>query len=159
MRLRNQQKSPYSEKDLIEITKSNLKPSLSHLLFSVTINNLNDFWQQAKRAETLLANQKHLAHSLPRVHEIGYEDDTTPPIELDVEALTTGNRLTCWNCRQNGHSFSVTNGGDSFDTNIVPCPVLVRMIEPERKIEILVNTNRSRVEEEKYMIREIAAKN
>lgn len=106
LKLRNQQRSPYPEKDLIEIMKSNLKPSLSHLLFSVKMSCLNEFCQQAKRAESLLSSQRQQygqrQFQAPKVHEIVYEEDLAPGVCL--EAISS-NRLNCWNCGQMGHSF------------------------------------------------------
>ncbi|XP_065356327.1 uncharacterized protein LOC135950718 [Calliphora vicina] len=108
MKLRNQQRTPYTERDLVEIMKSNLKPSLSHLLFSVTTSSLNEFCQQAKRAENLINSQRQTFQSrqpVPaRVHELQLGDEVPVSI-LEIDALATNSRYICWNCKQSGHSF------------------------------------------------------
>lgn len=71
LRFRNQQKNLYSEWDLVEIMRGNLNSSLSHLLFSVTTEGLNDFCELGKRAENLLASHKQsFVQRSPKVHGI-----------------------------------------------------------------------------------------
>lgn len=108
VKLRNQQRSPYSEENLVEIMKGNLKSSLAALIFPVKIFGLNHFRQEVKRAESMLANQRQAyqqrSYQPPRVHEIAYEEEASGT-DFEIDAINHSSRYTCWNCRQVGHSY------------------------------------------------------
>lgn len=108
VKLRNQQRSPYSEEDLVEIMKGNLKSSLASLIFPIKIYGLNHFRQEVKRAESMLANQRQAyqqrSFQPPRVHEIEYENEASGT-DFELDAINASSRYTCWNCRQLGHSY------------------------------------------------------
>lgn len=106
LKMRNQQRSPYDENDLVEIMKGNLKSSLASLIFPIQIKGLNHFRQEVKRAELMVAGQRQAYQQRTfqpqKVHELEY---TEAESELDVDALAVSNRYTCWNCRKVGHSY------------------------------------------------------
>lgn len=106
--LRNQQNTPYSEIDLVEIMKGNLKPSLASLMFSIRVSGLNQFRQEVRRAESMLTNQRQAyqqrSYQQPRVHELSYEDE--PFVDFEVDAIQRSGRLVCWNCGHEGHNFN-----------------------------------------------------
>lgn len=118
IKLRNQQRQPYSEEDLVEIMKGNLKASLAALIFPIRIFGLQQFRYEVKRAENMLASQRQTYQSRTyqsaRVNEINYEAQETS-MDFEVEAISANNRYTCWNCRKSGHSY-------------VECPIPVSRI-------------------------------
>lgn len=107
IRLRNQQRSPYTDTDLVEIMKSNLKHSLAQLVFPLKIYGLAQFVEEVKKAENLLYNQKQTfpprSYAPQRVNEIEY-DEEMPDFEIEVDAMGFSH-YKCWNCQQTGHSF------------------------------------------------------
>ncbi|XP_059220925.1 uncharacterized protein LOC131995808 [Stomoxys calcitrans] len=113
VKLRNQQRFPYSERDLVEIMKGNLKSALAALIFPIKLRGLNHFRQEVKRAESMLANQRQAyqqrSFQAPRVHELYYEEANMETVHeavnLEVDALKDTTKYTCWNCRKSGHSY------------------------------------------------------
>lgn len=103
--LRNQQQTPISEQNLVEILKSNLKPAMSQLLFSVNVSSLASFRKEGRRAENLLVSQRHFNTRYPvrQINEIGIGEHSTDVVEVD--GLNTDRKLVCWNCRAEGHTF------------------------------------------------------
>ncbi|XP_075147243.1 uncharacterized protein LOC142221410 [Haematobia irritans] len=108
VKLRNQQRIPYSERDLVEIMKGNLKSSLASLIFPIKLHGLNHFRQEVKKAEAMLANQRQAyqqrSYQAPRVHELEYRE-VGQESEFEVEAIGPSSRYTCWNCKKVGHGY------------------------------------------------------
>ncbi|XP_073838452.1 uncharacterized protein [Musca autumnalis] len=113
LKLRNQQRVPYSENDLVEIMKGNLKSSLAALIFPIRIHGLNHFQQEVKRAENMLSNQRQTfqqrSYPMQRVHELYYEEpymeENREEVEMEVDAIRDTTKYTCWNCKKPGHSY------------------------------------------------------
>ncbi|XP_059217004.1 uncharacterized protein LOC131994293 [Stomoxys calcitrans] len=113
IKMRNQQRVPYNECDLVEIMKGNLKSSLAALIFPIRIHGLNHFRQEVKRAEAMIAGQRQAyqqrPYQPPRVHELHYEEAFVEPrnetVGVEVDALRDTTKYTCWNCRKRGHSY------------------------------------------------------
>lgn len=101
--LRNQQKNPLAENDLIDIMKGNLKPQMAQLIFPVKIYGLTHFSEECRKAESLLTNQR-LANPRPvrQVNEL--DDNNDYLIELDIDAMNIKSP-TCFNCKKAGHNF------------------------------------------------------
>uniref|UniRef100_A0A1I8PBB0 CCHC-type domain-containing protein n=1 Tax=Stomoxys calcitrans TaxID=35570 RepID=A0A1I8PBB0_STOCA len=107
MQLRTQQKAPYSENEMVEIMRGNLKSSLAQMIFSARISNLGEFYREVKRAENLIASHRQ-QYSRPgppqRVHELAWEE-ALPPEILEVDAIQDRTKIKCWNCEAEGHSW------------------------------------------------------
>ncbi|XP_059221494.1 uncharacterized protein LOC131996064 [Stomoxys calcitrans] len=108
MQLRTQQKAPYSEDEMVEIMRGNLKSSLAQMIFSARISNLGEFYREVKRAENLIASHRQ-QYSRPgppqRVHELAWEE-ALPPEILEVDAIQDRTKIKCWNCEAEGHSWN-----------------------------------------------------
>ncbi|XP_075150786.1 uncharacterized protein LOC142224894 [Haematobia irritans] len=118
LHLRNQQRHPINEQDLVDIMKNNLKPSMMQLLFAVRPYGLDHFRAEARRAENMITHQRNsnTARYPPKnVHEFDIE-----PIEqqeiLEIDAMK-GRKLICWNCKVEGHTFI------EYDVVTPTCPV------------------------------------
>lgn len=105
MNLRNQQREPISEHNLVRIMKGNLKPAMAHLLFSSNINDLTHFMREGRRAENLLNSQKQFQGRYPirQVNELDFNDVSSP--EPSIDAIEKQRKLICWNCKVEGHTF------------------------------------------------------
>lgn len=103
--LRNQQRTPYSERDLIAIVKGNLKPALAQLIFAVKMRDLGELVREVKRAESLVNYQNHQyppkPKFVPRVHEIEMDYPEQYESNPEVDAIT----WQCWNCKETGHGW------------------------------------------------------
>lgn len=107
IRLRNQLRSPISERDIVSIMKGNLKSPMAQLLFPVQSISLAQFAKECRRAENLLNNHRSFSNRFPprSVHELDYEDVVAEETS-EVDAFNTNVRkLICWNCKKEGHTF------------------------------------------------------
>lgn len=105
VKLRNQQRSPYEEREMVEIMRGNLRPSLAQMIFSAKMSSLGEFYREVKRAENLVFSQRQYnrPNFAPRVNEITWEEDVQQVLE--VNAIRDQSRLKCWNCGCDGHSW------------------------------------------------------
>ncbi|XP_073816755.1 uncharacterized protein [Musca autumnalis] len=108
VKLRNQQRYPYSERDLVEIMKGNLKSSLAALIFPIKLEGLNHFRQEVRKAEAMIASQRQAhqqrTYQQLKVHEIDFgQEEVKEGFELD--AIGARSKYTCWNCKKAGHSY------------------------------------------------------
>lgn len=90
IKLRNQQQNPYVKEQLIEIMRGNLKPSLTQIMFSVSLKTLSEFCREVRRAENLLAIQSQMyQRSSPaqRVHELYSVEDEQTLLDLEVDGI------------------------------------------------------------------------
>ena len=105
LEMRNQQRNPLSETDLVEIMKGNLKTSMAQLVFSIRIFGFAHFQKECKRAERLLANQRtpNYQYNRPyqRVNELDF--DPNNPEYVDCDAIGVSRNVCCYNCNQMGH--------------------------------------------------------
>lgn len=107
LQLRNQQKTPYAEAEMVQIMRGNLKPSLAQMIFSARLQTLGEFCREVKRAENLLFNQRQQyqrPNNPPRINELSY-DEELPQGDLEIEAIREQSRQKCWNCEREGHSW------------------------------------------------------
>lgn len=80
----------------------NIRTPMARLLFPVKVNSLAQFTGECCRAENLLYNQKgNLVE--------GYNQETYILTEInnraEVDAMAGATKLTCWNCKTEGHKF------------------------------------------------------
>ncbi|XP_073816257.1 uncharacterized protein [Musca autumnalis] len=106
LHLRNQQRHPIGEQDLVDIMKSNLKPSMMQLLFAIRPCSLDHFRAEARRAENMLNNQRTVnpKYINKQINELNLVQEEQTEF-LDVDAITKERKLICWNCREEGHTF------------------------------------------------------
>lgn len=107
IQLRNQQRSPYREEEIVEIMRGNLKPSLAQMIFSTKFRSLGDFWREVRRAENLVMSHRSQYQRLgpqPRVSELDIEAEVVHA-DLEIDAISQQSRFKCWNCGGNGHSW------------------------------------------------------
>ena len=109
MKLRNQQGTPFSERDLVDIIKGNILPGLAQLIFAAQITDLAVLVKEIKKAENLISSQKpkygqsqNYGH---RVNELAWEGDDLRYDYPEVAAIRAASQFRCWNCQVLGHSF------------------------------------------------------
>lgn len=104
--LNNQQRCPYDETKLMGVLRTNLKPSLSNMIFAVSVRNLAEFCRVVKSADCQLMSQRQQfqQRQFQKVNEIDIDGDI-PTDQLEVEALRDTSKYKCWNCKIVGHGF------------------------------------------------------
>lgn len=114
VRLKNQMRIPIPEFEIVRIIKDNLKDGLVQLIYAKNIDSIDDLLEECKRAEVTMSKRlsfrQQQPHNYRRIHELEHDLNETFENALDVEALhnnktTTTKILTCWNCKQSGHTF------------------------------------------------------
>lgn len=115
LRLQN----PLPDSTLMDIIKRNLNSNLRFLLFNINATDLNEFRDQARKAEKFIRETKFSNPSTVQTRNIDeldvtFEDEEkSKDIDPQLEAIKILNRkgkfdysgIQCWNCMSFGHSY------------------------------------------------------
>ena len=110
--LRNQMRNRISELELVRIAKQNLKDGLYQLIFPMAIHNMDQLFEEGKRAERNLAKRSSETHRYPqnfrRVNELEIPFEDPQKIFFDLEAFKmsqNSSSIVCHNCKVPGHTY------------------------------------------------------
>lgn len=112
VKLKNQMRFQVPEDELVRIIKDNLKDGISQLVFSMDIHTISQLLEECRRAECNIAKRAPYRQipNYRRVNELEFENYQPEEDCFQIEAIrhpttTQIKQLTCWNCKEVGHSF------------------------------------------------------
>lgn len=112
VKLKNQMRVPIPEFEIVRIAKDNLKEGLVQLIYAKNIESIDDLIEECRRPEVTISKRvsyrQQQQHTYARrVHELDLNnsEDQYPDIEAIYNSNIPTKQITCWNCKNIGHSF------------------------------------------------------
>ncbi|XP_059220401.1 uncharacterized protein LOC131995628 [Stomoxys calcitrans] len=112
---------PISEFDMIKIMKKNVRESIGRIVYPIQVSSVEQLRMECNEAEKNFPRRdnrnvqpsmrptRHVNDIYMDITETGSEDDYDEPRVQEVAAVhyerNSRAPMTCWNCRQQGHSF------------------------------------------------------
>ncbi|KAI8116040.1 hypothetical protein CVS40_11831 [Lucilia cuprina] len=108
---------PLREEEMVEILQRGLRPRIRQQLLYVPINSVAQLRKLCLKGESLLNevsktsapiqnyNRMDGSHRVVSELEEDLQFDSEFPAEVDELSKRSNDRLTCWNCRKDGHRY------------------------------------------------------